>query len=163
MITKATFGAGCFWGTDKFFRAKFLLTSCYTGYLGGTAQRPTYEQVCTGRTGHAEVIQLEYEESKVSYRDICTFFFSMHDPTTLNRQGNDVGTQYRSVIFYHDEDQKVIAEEVKKEIQKLHYPTQTVVTEIAPATTFWKAEDYHQQYLDKNPGGYCNHRIRFKM
>eukprot|EP01127_Copromyxa_protea_P012536 TRINITY_DN3289_c0_g1_i1.p1 TRINITY_DN3289_c0_g1~~TRINITY_DN3289_c0_g1_i1.p1 ORF type:complete len:164 (-),score=43.30 TRINITY_DN3289_c0_g1_i1:54-545(-) len=161
-LNKATFGAGCFWGTDKFFKRQFpLLKTCYTGYLGGKKANPTYEEVCTGETGHAEVIQVEYAPEEVNYKELCHFFFRMHNPCTLNRQEGDVGTQYRSAIFYHDEEQKKIAEEVKDEVQKEHYPDETIVTEISPATEFWKAEDYHQDYLLNNPGGYCCHRIRW--
>jgi len=158
---KATFGAGCFWGTDKLFRKQFDLKTCYTGYLGGNVTNPNYKQVCTGKTGHAEVIQVEYKPDKVNYRDLVHFFFRMHDPTTLNRQGNDVGTQYRSAIFYHSDEQKKVAEEVIKEVQEKRYPNAKITTELAPATEFWKAEDYHQEYLIKNPDGYCNHRLRW--
>eukprot|EP01088_Endostelium_zonatum_P008244 TRINITY_DN2092_c0_g1_i1.p1 TRINITY_DN2092_c0_g1~~TRINITY_DN2092_c0_g1_i1.p1 ORF type:complete len:221 (-),score=43.51 TRINITY_DN2092_c0_g1_i1:21-683(-) len=158
----ATFGAGCFWGTEKFFEEEFkdALSKLSVGYMGGDTVEPTYRDVCTGQTGHAEVLQVEYYPKKVDYKDLCRYFWRMHDPTTLNRQGNDSGTQYRSVIFYHNEDQKKDAEEVKEEIQK-KYKNRHVVTEISPATKYYPAEDYHQKYLKNNPGGYCNHSLRW--
>lgn len=135
------------------------------GYSNGHVKEPTYKQVCNGDTGHAEALRFEYDPQKVNYADLVKFFFRMHDPTTLNRQGNDVGTQYRSAIFYYSEEQRLIAEQVKAELQQPpngpYKPPQSIVTEISPAKDFWYAEDYHQQYLLKNPGGYCNHRLRF--
>eukprot|EP01088_Endostelium_zonatum_P009991 TRINITY_DN2331_c0_g1_i2.p1 TRINITY_DN2331_c0_g1~~TRINITY_DN2331_c0_g1_i2.p1 ORF type:complete len:163 (-),score=49.42 TRINITY_DN2331_c0_g1_i2:61-549(-) len=158
---KATFGAGCFWGTEKFFESEFKdgLKSLAVGYEGGDKENPTYRDVCTGKTGHAEVLQVEYYPKKVDYKDLCRFFWRMHDPTTVNRQGNDRGTQYRSVVFYHSEQQKKDAEEVKQEVQK--QIEEPIVTEISPAKVFYSAEKEHQQYLKRNPGGYCNHKIRW--
>eukprot|EP01121_Diplochlamys_sp_Union-15-3_P014465 TRINITY_DN4606_c0_g1_i1.p1 TRINITY_DN4606_c0_g1~~TRINITY_DN4606_c0_g1_i1.p1 ORF type:complete len:137 (+),score=26.79 TRINITY_DN4606_c0_g1_i1:27-413(+) len=127
--------------------------------MGGKSKNPSYQDVCTGKTGHAEVLHLEYKGDKLKYRDLLLFFFKMHDPTTLNRQGNDRGTQYRSVVFYYDEEQKKEAEKVKAEIQsKFSNP---VVTTLEPATEFYDAEEYHQNYLEKNPGGYCNHKLNW--
>jgi len=160
---KATFGAGCFWGTEKFFKKQFggALTSTAVGYLGGTTKNPSYKDVCTGTTGHAEVLQVVYDPDKVSYNKLVELFFRMHDPTTINRQGNDKGTQYRSAIFYHNEEQANIARAIKDEMQKSGKFKDPIVTEISPATEFFKAEDYHQGYLDANPNGYCNHHFRW--
>jgi peptide-methionine (S)-S-oxide reductase len=157
----AAFGAGCFWGTEKWFRKQFgqALKTTAVGYMGGTTKNPNYEQVCTGRTGHAEVLYLEYDPSKVKYDELVQFFFRMHDPTTKDRQGNDKGTQYRSVIFYYTPEQKEIAERVTHEIQARF--KDPIVTTIEPASEFYKAEEYHQQYLEKNPQGYCNHYLRW--
>jgi len=147
---------------EKWFRKEFGdgLVKTAVGFMGGKAKNPTYEQVCSGKTGHAEVLQVEYNKDKVKYEDLLKFFWRMHDPTTLNRQGNDMGTQYRSAVFYHNEEQQRLAQKVKEEIQKDRYK-QPVVTEIAPASDFYKAEEYHQLYLDKNPSGYCNHKLRW--
>eukprot|EP00026_Physarum_polycephalum_P016612 Phypoly_transcript_17557.p1 GENE.Phypoly_transcript_17557~~Phypoly_transcript_17557.p1 ORF type:complete len:179 (+),score=26.63 Phypoly_transcript_17557:184-720(+) len=160
-VQKASFGAGCFWGTEKFFRKEFNLIDAKVGYQGGDAKNPTYKQVCTGNTGHAEVLVVEYDDTKVNYADLVRFFYRMHDPTTLNRQGNDTGTQYRSVIFFYTPEQEAIAKKVTQEIiDEKRYPD-PIVTQIAPAGEFYTAEDYHQKYLEANPGGYCNHRIRW--
>lgn len=160
----ATFGAGCFWGTEKFFRKQFgsNLLSAFVGYMGGSS-KTTYEQVCTGTTNHAEVLQVSFEPSKLPYADLVHFFFRMHDPTTLNRQGNDRGTQYRSVIFTHTDEQQTIAERVRDEIQASGKIKGKIITEIRPADglQFFTAEPYHQEYLHNNPGGYCNHRLYF--
>lgn len=166
-MNKATFGAGCFWGVEKWFLKQFpKLQSSSVGYLGGKVANPSYEAVCTGKTGHAEVLQLEFDDS-IKYEDLVTFFFSMHDPTTLNRQGNDRGTQYRSAIFFHSPEQEAVAKRVRDEIQaSAHmkkYQETEIKTEIAPASEFFKAEAYHQGYLEANPGGYCNHRPYWKM
>lgn len=149
----ATFGAGCFWGTEKFFKKQFKDGLHFTavGYSGGRTLQPTYEEVCDGETGHAEVLHLEYDPNKVKYEDLVEFFFRMHDPTTLNRQGNDRGTQYRSVIFFHSKQQQDIAKQVRDRIQAKFYAP--IVTEISPFTHYYDGEDYHQQYLDKNPMG----------
>jgi len=160
----ATFGAGCFWGVENYFRKQFKGQLAFTnvGYMGGSAQNPTYRQVCTGNTGHAEVLHIGFDPSKVKYADLVEFFFRIHDATTLNRQGNDSGTQYRSVVFYHSDEQKQIAEQVKKAVADAkRYGSKDIITEISKADTFWKAEDYHQLYLEANPNGYCNHRIRW--
>jgi len=163
LLQTATFGAGCFWGTQKFFKKQFKdgIAKSAVGYLGGNIKNPSYKDVCTGKTGHAEVLQLQFDANKVNYGDLVRFFFRMHDPTTLNRQGNDAGTQYRSGIFYHTPDQKIVAEQVKQEMEKSGKFTSPIVTEISPATEFFVAEDYHQDYLDHNPNGYCNHHLRW--
>jgi len=159
---KAAFGGGCFWGMEKFFKKEFKsgLSTSAVGFMGGNKKNPSYEEVCSGKTGHAEVLFVEYDDKKVNYKDLVIFFFRMHDPTTLNRQGNDVGTQYRSAIFYYNDEQKNIANEVKAELQKTKFKD-PIMTDISPATDFYIAEDYHQAYLDKNPYGYCNHKMRW--
>ncbi|CAF0846915.1 unnamed protein product [Adineta ricciae] len=163
-VELATFGAGCFWGTEKFFRKQFgsNLLSAMVGYMGG-ASKTTYEDVCTGTTNHAEVLQVSYDPSKVVYADLVRFFFRMHDPTTLNRQGNDRGTQYRSVIFTYTNEQQKTAEQVRDEVQASGKVKGQIVTQIQPADglQFFKAEPYHQKYLEENPGGYCNHRLYY--
>jgi len=154
-MEKATFGAGCFWGVEAAFRQVKGVTSTAVGYMGGTLKDPTYEDVCTDRTGHAEVVQVEFDPSQVSYQELLQVFWDNHDPTTLNRQGPDVGTQYRSAIFYHTPEQKDAAEASKKalvESGKLRCP---IVTQIGPATEFWRAEEYHQQYLEKRGLAHC--------
>lgn len=127
--------------------------------MGGDYENPTYKLVCTGKTGHAEVLDMEFDKSKTNFADLCVYFWRMHDPTTPNRQGNDVGTQYRSAVFYHTEEQREIAERVKQEVQEKY--TSPIVTEIVPASKFWTAEEYHQKYLFNNPDGYCNHKLRW--
>ncbi|KAI1003488.1 hypothetical protein K3495_g4712 [Podosphaera aphanis] len=153
---KATIAAGCFWGVEHIFRREFSPKGLYdarVGYIGGSSQTPSYKEVCSGRTGHAEAVQLVFDPKKVSYRQLLEFFYKMHDPTTSNRQGPDTGTQYRSAIFYHDQNQESIAQEITKEVNKKWYKGR-VTTEILPAREWWDAEDYHQRYLDVNPGGY---------
>ena len=150
----AVFGGGCFWCLDAQFKLVDGVKSVLSGYAGGTTPNPTYEQVCSETTGHAEVIKVEFDPTKVSYEDLLRKFFHAHDPTTLNRQGPDVGTSYRSIILYRDENQESIAKKVKAEAQK-EWPD-PIVTEIAPLKAFYKAEDYHQDYFAKNPTqGYC--------
>ena len=150
----AVFGGGCFWCLDAQFKLVDGVKSVLSGYAGGTAPNPTYEQVCSETTGHAEVIKVEFDPTKVSYEDLLRKFFHAHDPTTLNRQGPDVGTSYRSIILYRDENQESIAKKVKAEAQK-EWPD-PIVTEIAPLKAFYQAEDYHQDYFAKNPTqGYC--------
>lgn len=163
MTETATFGAGCFWGVENFFRKEFgsALASTEVGYAGGDKSNPSYRQVCDGDTGHAEVVKLEFKKDAVDYASLVEFFFRIHDASTIDRQGNDMGTQYRSVIFYHTPDQKKVAEEVKDKVQKEHYPRTPIVTQIVPVGQYWSAEDYHQLYLEKNPSGYCNHRLRW--
>ncbi len=148
-MEKATFGAGCFWGVEAAFRRIRGVTETAVGYAGGTTRNPTYEAVCSGETGHAEVVQLTFSPSEVSYEELLEVFWSIHDPTTLNRQGADVGSQYRSVIFWHSEDQKAAAEASKEKKTGLGVFRKPIVTEIEPAPDFTLAEDYHQQYLDK--------------
>jgi peptide-methionine (S)-S-oxide reductase len=156
----ATLGGGCFWGMEEIIRKLPGVIETTVGYTGGATRNPTYQQVCTGTTGHAEAIQIAFDPGKISFRELLGFFFRMHDPTTLNRQHNDVGTQYRSAIFYHSEDQKRVAEEVKGEADASGQFPRPVVTEITPAKEFYSAEDYHQDYLQKNPGGYNCHVLR---
>jgi peptide-methionine (S)-S-oxide reductase len=150
----AVFGGGCFWCLDAQFRLVPGVEKVTSGYAGGKTPNPTYEQVCSDQTGHAEVIQVEFDPTKVSYEDLLRKFFKAHDPTTLNRQGADVGTQYRSIILYTNDAQKMTAEKVKGEVQS-EWP-HPIVTEIVPLTHFYAAEDYHQDYFSKNPTqGYC--------
>ena len=146
-MKKATFGAGCFWGVEAAFRKLEGVLSVTSGYAGGTHPNPTYEEVCTGRTGHAEVVQIEYDPGHVSYDDLLGLFWEIHDPTTLNRQGPDVGTQYRSAIFIHDDEQEVQARK-SKEVSSGRFG-RPIVTEVAPAEAFYPAEDYHQRYFEK--------------
>ncbi len=160
----ATFGAGCFWCVEAIFQQLKGVTSVYSGYAGGARENPSYEQVCSGATGHAEVIQITYNPSEISFVELLEVFWSVHDPTTLNRQGADVGTQYRSVIFYHNEDQRRWAEEYKEKLNVSGAFASPVVTEISPAKTFYKAENYHQNYFNENGGApYCNIVIRPKV
>lgn len=154
-IEKATFGAGCFWGIESTFRQVKGVTSTAVGYLGGTFKNPTYEDVCTGETGHAEVVQVEYDPELVSYNDLLAIFWKNHNPTTLNRQGPDVGTQYRSAVFYHNEAQRQAAEASKESLGRSGVFSRPIVTEITPATEFYRAEDYHQQYLEKRGKTSC--------
>ncbi len=152
----ATFGAGCFWCTEAVFTELRGVEKVESGYSGGTVPNPTYAQVCTGNTGHAEVAQITFNPQVISYQDLLKVFFTMHDPTSLNRQGGDVGTQYRSVIFYHSEEQKRTAERVIKELQDEKLFDKPIVTELSPAKPFYKAEDYHQEYFAHNPNQpYC--------
>ncbi len=148
-MEKATFGAGCFWGVEATFRKVQGVVSTTVGYSGGTFENPTYKDVCSGETGHAEVVQLEYDPTKVSYEDLLDVFWRIHDPTTLNRQGPDVGTQYRSAIFFHTPEQAAVAIASKEKLQKSGHFTKPIVTEITPASEFYRAEDYHQRYLEK--------------
>jgi len=155
-LQKATFGAGCFWGVEAEFRQLPKgVVSTAVGYEGGTMKNPTYRDVCTDRTGHAEVVEVEYDPEKVSYEDLLKVFWANHDPTTLNRQGPDVGTQYRSVIFYHTPEQQAAALASKEKLEKSGRYRRPVVTEIVPATSFYRAEDYHQQYLEKRGLSSC--------
>jgi len=174
-------GAGCFWGTEKYVAVEFQkifpnsIKSTKVGYMSPHQDHmtnPSYRQVCTGQTGHVEVLNVELNDPETHFEDLIKFFFLFHDPTTMDRQGNDTGTQYASAIFVNDEEQKNIATKVMDELQdaldngalkkKSPYTGAKVVTQIHDATTFYDAEDYHQQYLMKNPGGYCNHRFRMK-
>jgi peptide methionine sulfoxide reductase msrA/msrB len=157
---KATLAGGCFWGMEEIIRQIPGVISTTVGYIGGKTKNPTYKDICTGTTGHAEAVEITYDPTKTSYDILLTFFFRMHDPTTLNRQHNDVGTQYRSAIFYHSDEQKKVAEEVKARIDKSGKWKKPIVTEIVKATEFYPGEDYHQDYLQKNPGGYNCHFLR---
>lgn len=150
---KATFGAGCFWQVEAEFRRTPGVTGTTVGYAGGSLESPTYRDVCTDRTGHAEVVQVEFDPDAVSYQQLLDIFWHAHDPTQLNRQGPDVGTQYRSVIFFHDPEQEAAATESKEEQQR--NTTKGIATQIAPAGTFWAAEDYHQRYLEKRGLASC--------
>jgi peptide-methionine (S)-S-oxide reductase len=153
-VETAVFGGGCFWCLDAQFKLVNGVKSVVSGYAGGTTKNPTYEQVCAETTGHAEVIQVEFDPAVVTYADLLRKFFHAHDPTTLNRQGPDVGTSYRSIILYRDANQKAVAEAVRREAQK-DWPD-PIVTEIVPLQAFYRAEDYHQDYFAKNPTqGYC--------
>jgi len=154
--TKATFGAGCFWGVEARFRELPGVVDAAVGYMGGDLETPTYRDVCSGRTGHAEVVQVEYDESRTSYEDLLELFFNCHNPTTRNRQGPDIGTQYRSVIFTRNESQANAARTAVEQASVSGRWNQSVVTEVAPAGTFWRAEEYHQQYLHKKGGGFCH-------
>lgn len=156
----ATLAGGCFWGVEDLFRQLPGVTNTEVGYTGGSTEHPTYETVKIGKTGHAESIQIEFDPNKTNFKNILEFFFKIHDPTTLNRQGNDIGTQYRSAIFYHSDEQKRISEEVIKAVNESGKWPKVIVTEIVPAKTFYSAEAYHQDYLQKNPGGYTCHFIR---
>jgi peptide-methionine (S)-S-oxide reductase len=153
MEKKATFGAGCFWGVEAAFRQIQGVKSTSVGYLGGTLPNPTYEDVCSNTTGHAEVVEVVYDPDRVSYEDLLDVFWENHDPTTLNRQGPDVGTQYRSAIFFHDEDQQEAA--LKSKAIRQTGLSRRIVTEITPASQFYLAEDYHQQYLEKRGLSTC--------
>jgi peptide-methionine (S)-S-oxide reductase len=155
-LETATFGAGCFWGVEETFKDIPGVKSTAVGYLGGTYDNPTYEDVCTGRTGHAEVLQLQYDPNQVSYDSLLDTFWRSHNPTTLNRQGPDVGTQYRSAIFFHTPQQEVTAKASKEKTQRSATFRKPIVTEIAPASTFYRAEDYHQRYLEKRGMGACH-------
>ncbi len=155
-LETATLGGGCFWCLEPLFKELRGVESAVSGYAGGKVKNPTYEAVCSGRTGHAEVVQITFDPSIISFKDLLTVFFTYHDPTTLNRQGNDVGTQYRSVVFYHDETQKAMAEAVIGEIDKAGIWSRPIVTEVSPLDHFYPAEDYHQDYYYNNPyQGYC--------
>ena len=154
---KATFGAGCFWGVEAAFARLPGVLSTAVGFEGGTTDRPTYRDVCTDQTGHAEVVELDFDPEKVSYNELLDAFFDLHDPTTMNRQGPDWGTQYRSVVFYHSPEQEQAA---RTKIEQLtaagRYKPKRIVTQVVPAQTFWRAEDYHQRYLEKRGQTSCH-------
>lgn len=155
-MATATFGAGCFWGVEEAFRGMEGVTESAVGYAGGTLPNPTYQEVCTDRTGHAEVVQVEYDPSRVSYDRLLDLFWENHDPTQLNRQGPDVGTQYRSVIFVHTPEQEAAARASKARLEQSGRFRRPVVTEIQPASPFYRAEEYHQQYLAKRGMSHCH-------
>lgn len=155
-LQEATFGAGCFWGVEDLFRNTKGVAETEVGYMGGALEHPTYEDVCTDRTGHAEVVRMVYDPKVVAYEDLLRIFWEHHDPTTPDRQGPDVGTQYRSVVFYHTPEQRVAAEKMKVELENSGKFPLPVVTQIVPATTFWRAEEYHQRYLEKQGLGTCH-------
>jgi peptide-methionine (S)-S-oxide reductase len=155
-MEKATFGAGCFWGVEAAFRQIKGVKTTAVGYMGGKLKDPTYQDVCTDRTGHAEVVQVEFDPSEVPYEELLRVFWDNHDPTTLNRQGPDTGTQYRSVVFYHTPEQQAAAKASKEALEKSGRYKRPIVTEISPAPEFWRAEDYHQQYLEKRGLAHCH-------
>ncbi|MGL4514320.1 MAG: peptide-methionine (S)-S-oxide reductase MsrA [Lacipirellulaceae bacterium] len=160
----ATFGGGCFWCTEAVFEQTRGVLSAVSGYSGGPLPNPTYEAICTGRTGHAEVTQVEYDPAKVSYAELLEIFFRTHDPTTLNRQGGDVGTQYRSVVFYHNDEQKRVTEEVIAKLTTAGVYDDPIVTQVTPLGQFYEAEKYHQNYFANNPEqGYCRAVIQPKL
>ncbi len=150
-VAKATFAGGCFWCTEAVYEQMKGVKSATSGYIGGSVPNPTYKDVCTGLTGHAEAVEIEYDPTVVPYEKLLEVFFATHDPTTLNRQGADVGTQYRSGVFYHDDEQKRIAEDVIKRLDAAKVYPGRIVTEVTKATTFYPAEDYHQEYFANNP------------
>ncbi|PST84521.1 peptide-methionine (S)-S-oxide reductase [Pedobacter yulinensis] len=163
-LEKATFGMGCFWCTEALFQRLEGVATVRSGYEGGTMANPTYEEVCTGTTGHAEVTEISFDPAKISYDELLEVFWKSHDPTTLNRQGADVGTQYRSVIFYHNASQKAVAEKYKAELNKSNAYGKKVVTEITPAKPFYVAEAYHQNYYNLNAQKpYCRAVIQPKL
>ncbi len=149
-MEKATFGAGCFWGVESFFRQAPGVTDAVCGYAGGSVPNPTYKQVCSDRTGHAEVVEVSFDPARVTYDALLDIFFANHDPTTLNRQGPDVGSQYRSAIFFHSPEQERAAQAKKKDLEKSGRFRRPVVTTIEPAPAFWRAEEYHQRYFEKS-------------
>ncbi len=155
-LEKATFGAGCFWGVEAAFRQIKGVVSTSVGYSGGSYQNPSYRDVCTGRTGHAEVVEVAYDPAKVSYEDLLKVFWENHDPTTMNRQGPDVGTQYRSAIFFHTSEQQAAALASKNELDGNGKYKKPIVTQVEPASQFYEAEDYHQQYLEKRGLSTCH-------
>lgn len=163
-IEVATLGSGCFWCTEAFFLHVKGVESVVSGYSGGKVKNPTYREVCSGLTGHAEVIQVKFDPSIISYAEVLEIFWNTHDPTTLNKQGADEGTQYRSVVFYHNETQKKLAEEYKAQLDQSGIFNRPIVTEISPFTVFYPAEEYHQNYYALNPNqGYCQYVIRPKV
>lgn len=163
-IQHATFGAGCFWCTEAVFQNLKGVVRSVSGYMGGHLDNPTYMEVCNGDTGHAEVIQVDFNTAEISYEELLLVFFKTHDPTTLNRQGNDVGSQYRSVIFYHNQEQKEQAEAMIDSLTKESVFDKPIVTELVPVTSFYEAEDYHQNYYSQNPDKpYCAFVIQPKL
>jgi peptide-methionine (S)-S-oxide reductase len=155
-MAKATFAAGCFWGVEATFRQIPGVISTRVGYIGGKTENPTYKEVCTDGTGHAEAVEVDYDPAKVKYADLLKVFWENHDPTQLNRQGPDWGTQYRSAIFYHSPEQAAEAKASKESLDKAHVYSKPIVTQIVPAVTFFPAEDYHQQYLEKRGLASCH-------
>jgi peptide-methionine (S)-S-oxide reductase len=152
----ATFGAGCFWGVEAAFRGMKGVLDTAVGYTGGHQENPTYREVCSDTTGHAEAVQITFDPAQISYDDLLRIFWKSHDPTQRNRQGPDVGSQYRSAIFYHSAEQKAIAEKSKAELENSGRFSRPIATEIVPAQTFWRAEEYHQQYLEKRGAASCH-------
>ncbi len=164
VIEQTTLAGGCFWCIEAAFNSLKGIIKAESGYMGGESTAPTYEHICTGESGHAEVVQLTYDSSLITFRDILEIFFALHDPTQLNRQGNDVGTQYRSAVFYHDHQQKLIAEEIIAEIEKEQIWPGNVVTEVSKLQEFFCGEDYHQAYFSNNPENqYCQAVVSPKL
>jgi peptide-methionine (S)-S-oxide reductase len=164
MAEMATLAGGCFWCLEAVYDQTKGVVSVESGYMGGTTPNPTYEQVCTGRTGHAEVVRIAFTPAVISFRELLEIFFAIHDPTTLNRQGNDVGTQYRSAIFYHSPEQKRAAEEMIATLTREKVYADPIVTEVVPAGPFYRAEDYHQNYFARNPlQSYCTFVVAPKV
>ncbi len=153
---KATFGAGCFWGVEAAFRQVEGVRATAVGFMGGTLEHPSYRDVCTDQTGHAEVVDIEFDPTRVKYEDLLGVFWEVHDPTQMNRQGPDVGTQYRSVIFFHSPAQEAAAKDSKKRLEESGHYQRPIVTQIVPAGQFWRAEEYHQQYLEKRGLAHCS-------
>ena len=151
----ASFAAGCFWGVEARFREVGGVLDAVSGYMGGHTQNPSYQDICRGDTGHAEAVQVVFDDEQVSYRELLDLFFDLHNPTTLNRQGPDFGSQYRSAVFWHDNAQRVAVEQKINEVNASGKWPETVVTEVAQAGTFWRAEEYHQRYFEKNGVGFC--------
>ena len=163
-LQQATLGSGCFWCTEAVFKDLRGVRSVVSGYSGGSVPNPSYEHVCTGRTGHTEVVQITFDPREVSFEELLEVFWKTHDPTTLNRQGNDVGTQYRSAVFYHNDEQRQRAEELKEKLDQSGAFGSPIVTEVSPLVNFFPAEDYHQNYFEQHPGqGYCAAVIRPKV
>lgn len=161
METTTILAGGCFWGVEELLRKQHGVIKTRVGYTGGHTQNPTYKEVCTGQTGHAEAIEVTFDPKKTNYKNIFHFFFSIHNPTTVNQQGNDVGSQYRSAIFYQNLQEQQIAEEVIAAVKEKNFWEKPVVTEVLELDKFYSAEDYHQDYLQKNPGGYTCHFQRY--
>ena len=163
-LQTATFGAGCFWCLEAAMNQLNGVISALSGYMGGSAETANYRRVCDGDTGHAEVVQVEYDDTAISYEQLCLIFFSLHDPTQLNRQGNDIGTQYRSAIFFHNDKQQHIANNIIAELKAENVFSGSIVTEVSPVTAFYIAEEYHQGYFLKHPEqGYCQVIVAPKM
>lgn len=156
----ATLAGGCFWGVEELLKAQMGVIETRVGYTGGNTRAPSYNIVTTGLSGHAEAVQILFDPHQLKYEDLLLLFFKLHDPTTPNQQGNDIGTQYRSAIFYESDKQKMIASKIKEHVNQSGLWKKPIVTEIIPASTFWNAEEYHQKYLEKNPGGYTCHFLR---
>ena len=155
-MEKATFGAGCFWGVEETLRRLPGVESTQVGYMGGHTSNPTYKQVCTDGTGHAEVVEVTFDPSKIAYPDLLGVFWANHDPTTMNRQGPDIGAQYRSAVFYHSPEQQAEAQSFKEKLERSKIYKRPIITEVTPAGEFWRAEDYHQQYLAKRGQSHCH-------
>ena len=153
-MERATFGVGCFWGPEETFRQVDGVTSTSVGFMGGSLENPTYEEVCTGRTGHAEVVDVEFDPSRIAYQELLEIFWACHDPTTRNRQGPDIGTQYRSVLFFHSPEQEAVGRASKEKLERSGRYRSEIVTEIAPASSYYPADEYHQRYLEKRRRGW---------